>query len=526
MSSLFKGIAEHAGNHRSVYAPQRSTINNLFLAQVLDVVTGEQVQDYIASGQATKDGSNMTELYKFVGAVRIKIQEYDSNRYENETYRFAFPIDRGNYRLPIPGELVLVMKASIMVEGAGYKDYFYTDVVGGANKSTRHAVRPNAVTPTSEIERSDSPSDGGLLGGLGRVLGTTAGLDAEAAAKRFETKYQHEPATILNTSFGIPAMREGDHIIEGRFGGTIRFTGTLTQKDAWPDTAYVKHMLKGSKDGDPMLLVKIPSLPLADNDSPLVRESAASTPEKADDNINDDLSSIYLNTSQNIPIQLKTSQKLFTWAYDIESEPDAVFGKVDLTTTIVQATIPAAYNPNDIISITAPGSVNLANLGGTNPGTSATTSGEVVTTGEYQAVLIAGLDEAGYKPLEEQVALLQTSFSGRIKGFRYNTPNGEILAFLKQVPKIHVFMFSAGCRKADVVSKSPDVLLDKIYIIEPYAANGNSAVVNAVKDGVPARHVFVGSSRETGKDVVPGAVSSNAPSHWGALAKGGQFIGT
>ena len=70
------------------------------------------------------------------------------------------------------------------------------------------------------------------------------------------------------------------------------------------------------------------------------------------------------------------------------------------------------------------------------------------------------------------------------------------------------------------------MLLDKIYIIEPYAANGNSAVVNAVKDGVPARHVFVGSSRETGKDVVPGAVSSNAPSHWGALAKGGQFIGT
>jgi hypothetical protein len=143
-------------------------------------------------------------------------------------------------------------------------------------------------------------------------------------------------------------------------------------------------------------------------------------------------------------------------------------------------------------------------------------------------VLIAGLDEVdkGYKPLEEQVALLQTSFSGKIKGFRYNTPNEEILAFLRDTPKIHVFMFSAGCRKADIIAKSPDVILDKIYIIEPYAVNGNSAVVNAVNSGVPARHVFVGSSTATGKDVVPGAVSSNASSHWGALAKGGQFIGT
>lgn len=526
MSSLFKGIAEHAGNHRSVYSPQRSTINNLFLAQVLDVVTGEQIQDYIASGQATTDGLNMTELYKFVGAVRIKIQEYDSNRYENETFRFAFPVDRGNYRLPIPGELVLVVKASIMIEGAGYKEYFYTNIVGGANKSTRHAVRPNAVTSNTEIERPDTPAGGGLLGGLGQILNQP---DTDAAAKRFEPKYLHDPSTILETSFSIPAMREGDHIIEGRFGGTIRFTGTLTQKGAWPDTPYVKHMLKGSKDGDPMVLVKIPPPPSADSDSPVLREAFASTPEKVDDNINDDLSSIYLNSSQNVPIQLKTSKKLFTWAYDIETEPDTLFGKkVDLESTILQPLFSETFNPNDVLTVTVNSALNFANTatGTANTNTSATPTGNVATTGEYQAVLIAGLDGDGYKPLEEQVALLQTSFSGKIKGFRYNTPDSEILAFLKEVPKIHVFMFSAGCRKAAVIAKSPDVILDKIYIIEPYAVNGNSAVVEAVGKGVPARHVFVGSSTATGKNVVPGAVSSNASSHWGALAKGGQFIGT
>ena len=535
MSSLFKGLAEHVKNHAPVYTPQRSSISNLFLAQVLDVITGEQVQNYLASGQASKDNLDPAELYKFVGAIRIKIQEYDDNRYEDTTLRYAFPLDRGNFRLPVVGELVLVVKAYIVTDGAGSKDYFYAAILGGATQSTRHAVRPNAVTTTSKVNQPpwyEQKQGSGNLGGafgdslssIGQVLSQAGGSNADkqaAAAKRFETKYQHDTSNVLGTPFTVPTMREGDHIIEGRFGGTIRFTGTLTQKNAWPDTPYAQHMLKGSKDGDPMLLIKVPSTNLSPAQAAL-----SAVPEKMDDNINDDASSVYLNTTQSPPIELKTSKKMFTWAYDIEKEPDSVFGKVDVGTTTIQATISQVYNPNDIIQIAAVGVVDFGGLAGSTTTTTANSTGDAVTTGEYQAVLIAGLDGEGYKPLDEQVALLQTSFSGKIKGFRYNAPDSEILAFLKEVPNIHVFMFSAGCRKAEIVSKSPDVILDKIYIIEPYAVNGNGAVVNAVKNGVPARHVFVGSSTATGKDVVPGAVSSNAPSHWKALAKGGEFIGT
>lgn len=539
MSSLFKGIAEHAGNLNPVFSPQQSTIGSLFLAQVLDVITGEQIQELLLSGEAAKNGRQASEYYKYTGAIRIKIQGYDRNRYEETTIRIAYPIDRGNYRLPIVGELVLIVMAYVMVNGVAAKNLFYTNIVGGMTQSTRHAIKPDAVTLGTNVSQPPWYEQGQGGAGLGsgfqafsQALSQASGTEADKAAdiaKRFEKKTQHDLDTITGTEFGVTTMREGDHLIEGRFGGVIRFTGTLTQKGAWPDTPYAKHLLKGSKDGDPMLIIKVPPVgSAADSDVPLVQASTAKTPAKKDDNINDDLSSLYINTTQNVPIEIQTSKNLFSWAYDIEVEPDTLFGKVDLTTTTIQATIADAYNPNDVVRIST--NATIPTPPGVLPsgvGSSlAVSTGEVVTTGEYQAVLIAGLDGAGYKSLDQQVALLQSSFSGRIKGFRYQAPDSEILDFLKQTPKIHVFMFSAGCRKAEVVSKSPDVILDKIYIIEPYAVNGNDAVVKAVANGVPARHVFVGSSNATGKGVVPGAVSSNAPDHWSALAKGGQFIGT
>lgn len=143
----------------------------------------------------------------------------------------------------------------------------------------------------------------------------------------------------------------------------------------------------------------------------------------------------------------------------------------------------------------------------------------------YDAVLIGGLDyRDGDYSIDQQVRLLKTSFNGNIKGFRYNASTTDILNFLKENPRIYVIMFSAGCRKAKDISGSPNVDLNKIIIVEPYAVKGNSAVVDAVSNGVPANHVFVGSNSARGKGVVSGAVSSQASSHWDALKYIGNHI--
>lgn len=146
----------------------------------------------------------------------------------------------------------------------------------------------------------------------------------------------------------------------------------------------------------------------------------------------------------------------------------------------------------------------------------------------FDAVLVGGLDyrNGDYK-IDQQVELLKKGFGSnkKVKGFRYNTPTSEILNFLSQSPKIPIFLFSAGCTKASDLSNSRNVDVNKLYIIEPYAASSNTKqiVQSAVSNGVPSNNVFVGGSSGRGKGVVAGAVNSQSDSHWGALTKVGSM---
>ena len=150
---------------------------------------------------------------------------------------------------------------------------------------------------------------------------------------------------------------------------------------------------------------------------------------------------------------------------------------------------------------------------------------KIQSTGNYDAILVGGLDyRKGDYPIDKQVEKLKKNYSGNVKGFRYNTETSTILNFLKSNTNVSVFLFSAGCNKAKDIAKSGHVDLNKIYIIEPYAVNGNSSVSGAVNNGVPAKHVFVGDSKARGKGVVSGAVSSQSSSHWGALEGIGKLI--
>ncbi len=150
---------------------------------------------------------------------------------------------------------------------------------------------------------------------------------------------------------------------------------------------------------------------------------------------------------------------------------------------------------------------------------------EKIVTSTYDAVLIGGLDyRAGDYKIDQQVGLLNQSYSGKVKGFRFNTSNEEILKFLSNNPNIDVFMFSKGCDKAYVISKSKNVIKNRIFIIEPYAVTGNSNVSDAVANGVPASNVFVGGSSARGKGVVSGASDSKSKYHWDALKNIGKLI--
>ena len=147
---------------------------------------------------------------------------------------------------------------------------------------------------------------------------------------------------------------------------------------------------------------------------------------------------------------------------------------------------------------------------------------------EYGAILVGGLDNrTGDLNIDSQVSLLKQGLgtNKNVKGFRYNTPTSTIINFINQNPGIPIYLFSAGCRKANEISNVLGKNKNLLYIIEPYAAGSETKrnVRSAVNNGVPASNVFVGKSVGRGQGIVSGASSSQSNSHWNALKTVGSM---
>jgi hypothetical protein len=326
MSSFFKGLAEHAGKYIPTMLPDQSMLDlTMYLGQVLEVITGERIQEYIKSGEADQDGVQKSELYRYIGAILFKMNVQDNNKFEDRTNRIAFPIDKNNYRLPIPGELVLIATGYTSIDGVQRRLPFYTSVITGASYSTRNAVNPGAITPSSRVfsDNQLTPADNELL------------------SRRFEKKLTHLSDVVTEEGRVVPIMREGDKVIEGRFGGTIRFTSTITNDGVWPTSSY----FKGSNDGDPFLIIKNTKWlePETNNGSSQYRS--------VDDDINVDGSSIYVNTTQNIPIAIGSSKTLHTWGFEIQRSDMPL--PIQDPSARLQSFFSESYDPNFVVSVTA-----------------------------------------------------------------------------------------------------------------------------------------------------------------------------
>lgn len=323
MSSFFKGLAEHAGKYIPTMLPNQSLLDlTMHLGQVLEVITGERIQEYIKSGEADQDGVLKSELYQYIGAVVFKMNIQDNNKFEDEANRIAFPIDKNNYRLPIPGELVLIATGYTSIDGVQRRLPFYTNVVTGALYPTRNAINPGAITPSKRVSSTTQLTP----------------ADSELLSRRFEKKLTHLSDVVVDEGKVIPVMREGDKVIEGRFGGVVRFTSTLTTKGVWPTSSY----FKGSNDGDPFLIIK---------NTKWLDPEAGDQYKSVDDDINTDGSSIYVNTTQNIPIAVGSSKTLHTWAFEIQRSDMPL--PIEDPTSRLQSFFSETYDPNVQLSVTA-----------------------------------------------------------------------------------------------------------------------------------------------------------------------------
>lgn len=310
-SILYGGLGEiqKSVNDVATTQQQQATNRDVVVCHVLDVITDQSSPYYnYNNGQSTT-----------IGDIRIKPLPADRNVDDASLRIFARPLDRSDYRLPLPGEQVLCIKAfGVPVNDVFTVSYYYFKVV------TQETTIVNNIQP--------------YLGGVdaqtrGDIKNTLNTLATDTVANKFQQKIQHN-LDITKGKTSIEKLREGDKVLEGRFGGVIKFTST-NEKDTSQRSVFPT---KGSLDGDPLLVIK--------NN----RKENNQTLTFNDDKLNSDDVAVYLTTSQNLPIQLGCSKKLYTWntekAQGIQKTKEAI-GKLN-TNLINNAQQQAQALPIDV----------------------------------------------------------------------------------------------------------------------------------------------------------------------------------
>ena len=262
--------------------------SNIFAARVrhpvLDATTEEQVfKDY-------GDWSS-------IGCIFFdRINEPNPNP-GFETDNFARPLFPSVSAVPLKNEIVYIMTMpnSVIQSNVNEVAYYYFQSVN-IWSSTHHNAIPNPINNEDTIPESQTQDyEQTSTGNVRRV--TDNGTEIELG-DTFEEK--------LDVRNMLPY--EGDYIYQGRWGNTIRLGSTVTDAgipNTWSSTG---------EDGDPIMILKN-----GQHD-----ESTDPWVPQVED-INTDLSSIYLTSTQTLPINVASksynsyfSPPVATEAFDSE----------------------------------------------------------------------------------------------------------------------------------------------------------------------------------------------------------------
>lgn len=215
------------------------------------------------------------------GKIRVKLLQLDRKE-DKDITRVAFPVDMNSVKYPLPGETVFLL------QGVGVdtnKDRFISQL-----------YYVNTITNNSSITFNSNP-----------YISTQEGSNTieSVATPSYETRFERKLTNPESYKRGSQTKErqpllpfEGDFILQSRFGSTIRLgsTGVNEKQNPWSKN--------GGVSGNPITIISA--------------NRSIGHDHKVEDVDRDD-SSIYLCTSQVIPITLSTSKDLKTYRhiYDI-----------------------------------------------------------------------------------------------------------------------------------------------------------------------------------------------------------------
>ncbi len=256
----------------------------------------------IAPDDNEKSLFKVQEDYWGVGSIRFESLNEAQNLRGNLRNNIALPLNINIRTLPLVNEIVFVIlgpsKENMISGDTTAQTYYYTNSLPTWNNT-------NANVFPSQLGEGDTSTDTNTIQAI--EAGIPNNPDNPKSGPTTGKVYE-ETSDIKNLY-----PQEGDVIFEGRFGNSLRFSSTGKYKENF-SKFKVNPQNPWSKDGN--------------NGSPITilrngqeKGVAFDAWEPIFEDVNNDGSSIYLTSNQNIPIQLAYSQ-LSSYGVDITPPED------------------------------------------------------------------------------------------------------------------------------------------------------------------------------------------------------------
>lgn len=273
-SGLFRGLGDSFRRAQSVQGAQANVPVYVFSAQVLDVCIDESHELF---NEASDIGLIRYIPYQPTNIMRGEFEE-DLNYY-------AWPINRNFVRYPLPGEIVIVYMSpgDDLVDPLGIKQGVFIRSYYDQNVTIHN-------NPTYNINPEIKKDQFGVR--------QNAIVGQQEAEQRFDQKIESINSYKQDNKVKIfRQLRpyEGDFILQGRFGNTIRFGSTI---DSTTETQW-----KGGVAGDPVMVLRVDRRTTTDSKDLFIAED-----------INVDDATIMMCSGQKVELELACSD-LKSWSF-------------------------------------------------------------------------------------------------------------------------------------------------------------------------------------------------------------------
>lgn len=260
LNSNGRGSSQYSGN------------GQILVARVTKVLLSQYTKDGKIDQDFVKQGG-----YASLGAIKYSLfQNGETTSKETKSNNFALPLFSNMKQFPLKGEIVLLVPAptSNLNESAADKKYFYLTTVNLWN-SQHHNAFPDLVDYSSKVIQPVNIED--IESGEKKI---PAAVETRAnLGDYFVEKSNIKPLLPF----------EGDFILEGRFGQSIRLGSTVKEQKN-----FNKWSVTGS-NGDPITIISNR------------RANSKNSPEAwvpSSEDINKDGSCIWLTGGQSIDMDV------------------------------------------------------------------------------------------------------------------------------------------------------------------------------------------------------------------------------